>query len=92
METEKQTALIPVSEAQENVLRHVIHTEPEEISSAGAVDRVTREDLRAQCSIPAFDNSAMDGYAVHHQDLMGATPDAPVKLPLIGEIQAGMSD
>lgn len=34
--------------------------------------RVLAEDLRAPVSLPPFDNSQMDGYAVHHADLDGS--------------------
>ena len=39
--------------------------------------------------LPPFDNSAMDGYAVRAADLAGATAEAPVTLPVRGEIAAG---
>lgn len=47
------------------------------------------EDVIAPVSLPAFDNSAMDGYAVRHADVVTASEDAPVTLPVVGEIGAG---
>ena len=49
------------------------------------------EDVVATVSLPSFDNSAMDGYAVRHAEVAGATADAPVTLPVAGEIGAGQA-
>ena len=49
------------------------------------------EDVFAPIDVPSFDNSAMDGYAVHHADVATASDDAPVHLPVIGEIGAGQA-
>ncbi len=40
----------------------------ESVSLSEAVDRVLATDLRARADLPGFDNSAMDGYAVHAAD------------------------
>ncbi|MFL6159371.1 MAG: gephyrin-like molybdotransferase Glp [Marmoricola sp.] len=47
------------------------------------------DDIVAPLSLPSFDNSAMDGYAVVFKDVADATPDKPVHLPVVGEIAAG---
>jgi molybdopterin molybdotransferase len=47
------------------------------------------EDVTAGISLPGFDNSAMDGYAVRAEDVANATDDHPVSLPVVGEIAAG---
>jgi molybdopterin molybdotransferase len=49
------------------------------------------EDVHATVALPGFDNSAMDGYAVCHADVAGATDDTPVHLPVVGEIGAGQA-
>ncbi|MBR8742314.1 gephyrin-like molybdotransferase Glp [Nocardiopsis sp. MG754419] len=43
----------------------------------------------SEVSLPGFDNSAMDGYAVHAADLTQASPAAPVRLPVVADIPAG---
>ncbi|MBO9521442.1 MAG: molybdopterin molybdotransferase MoeA [Nocardioidaceae bacterium] len=48
-------------------------------------------DVPSPISLPVFDNSAMDGYAVVFRDVAGATPDRPVHLPVVGEIAAGQT-
>lgn len=50
---------------------------------------VTAEPLVSRVALPGFTNSAMDGYAVRAIDVHGATPDAPVSLPVAGDIAAG---
>lgn len=41
---------------------------------SAARGRVLAEDLKTPVSLPPFDNSQMDGYAVHRSDLGGADP------------------
>lgn len=58
-----------------------------------ALDRahgcVLATDVRSRVSLPGFDNSSMDGYAVHAADVASARPEAPVALPVDGDIAAG---
>ncbi|TGD89023.1 molybdopterin molybdotransferase MoeA [Mycolicibacterium sp. CH28] len=49
-------------------------------------------DVAAPLSLPVFDNSAMDGYAVHAEDVAAATDGSPVKLPVAEDIPAGRTD
>ena len=49
------------------------------------------EDIASPLSLPIFDNSAMDGYAVVHRDVVEASPERPVHLPVVGEIAAGQT-
>ncbi|HET9876785.1 MAG TPA: gephyrin-like molybdotransferase Glp [Mycobacterium sp.] len=53
---------------------------------------VLTEDVNAPVSLPVFDNSAMDGYAVLADDVAAATPEQPVKLPVAEDIPAGRTD
>jgi molybdopterin molybdotransferase len=48
-------------------------------------------DVISPLSLPNFDNSAMDGYAVVVRDVADASADKPVHLPVIGEIAAGQT-
>jgi molybdopterin molybdotransferase len=50
---------------------------------------VLAEDVKATHPLPSFDNSAMDGYAVHAEDVAGASERTPVTLPVVGEVTAG---
>ncbi|HSO32303.1 MAG TPA: molybdopterin molybdotransferase MoeA, partial [Labilithrix sp.] len=51
-----------------------------------AEGRVLGEDLAASADLPAFDYSAMDGYAVRAADLGG---EPPYRLPVRGESRTG---
>ncbi|WEK00872.1 MAG: molybdopterin molybdotransferase MoeA [Candidatus Sphingomonas phytovorans] len=56
---------------------------------ADALGRMTAADIRAARDHPAFDASAMDGFAFAARDVSGATADCPVTLPVGGESRAG---
>jgi molybdopterin molybdotransferase len=49
------------------------------------------EDVVSSINLPSFDNSAMDGYAVRHADVVTASDESPVHLPVVGEIGAGQA-
>jgi molybdopterin molybdotransferase len=53
---------------------------------------VLADDVVAPLSLPGFDNSAMDGYAVLADDVAAATPEQPVLLPVAEDIPAGRTD
>jgi molybdopterin molybdotransferase len=61
----------------------------ESIPLADAYGRPLAEAVTARESLPSFDNSAVDGFAVHHADTLSATPVAPVLLPVSLHIRAG---
>ncbi|MCL2583220.1 MAG: molybdopterin molybdotransferase MoeA [Streptosporangiales bacterium] len=50
---------------------------------------VLAEDVTAAVSLPPFDNSAMDGYAVRASDTASASEASPAVLPVTAEIAAG---
>lgn len=54
-----------------------------------AAGKILAEDVIAAFSVPHFPKSAMDGYAVYHGDVEGASKETPVKLQVICEICAG---
>jgi molybdopterin molybdotransferase len=53
---------------------------------------VLAADVAAPMSLPVFDNSAMDGYAVLAGDIVGASAEHPVTLPVAEDIPAGRTD
>ncbi|MDL9936984.1 molybdopterin molybdotransferase MoeA [Gordonia sp. ABSL1-1] len=59
---------------------------------AQALGSATIEAVTAPITLPGFDNSAMDGYAVRAADIVGATPNHPVRLPVAEDIPAGRTD
>ena len=54
-----------------------------------AIGRILAEEVRAPFNVPHFPKSAMDGYAVHSEDVKDASPERPVVLTVAGEILAG---
>ncbi|MCY1265352.1 Molybdopterin molybdenumtransferase [compost metagenome] len=78
--------LRPVDEALAALLQRVpAPPKVERVPLGEALGRVLAEDLSATQDQPAWDNSAMDGYALRAADL----PDAGGALPLAGCIAAG---
>ncbi len=59
---------------------------------ADALGLALAEDVVAPLSLPGFDNSAMDGYAVRAADVAGASAESPVRLPVAEDIPAGRTD
>ena len=65
--------------------------EPVEVGLLEAQDCVLALDVVSPLDLPGFDNSAMDGYAVHVLDVAGAAEGSPVRLPVAGDIPAGVT-
>ncbi|MGE0614953.1 MAG: molybdopterin molybdotransferase MoeA [Bacteriovoracia bacterium] len=63
--------------------------ETETLSLAPAVGRVLSQAIRSSEYLPAFDNSAVDGFAVVAADLAHASRSQPVELAVAGTIAAG---
>ena len=81
--------LIEIDEARGIVLETVRMLSPEAVALGSALGRVLAEDVIADEPVPAFDNSAMDGFAVRAGDIAAAAAAAPVRLRLVGESRAG---
>ena len=65
---------------------------PVAVAIADSLGLVLAEDVVAPLSLPGFDNSAMDGYAVVADDIAGAGEEHPVLLPVAEDIPAGRTD
>lgn len=81
---------LQIEECLERILRHI---EPlsgvETVSIAEADGRILAADVTAPRNVPDFPRSAMDGYAVHSEDVAGASKDAPAHFDVVGEVFAG---
>ena len=80
---------VRVAEAQAMVLGCAQPVGVEKVALLEALHRVTAEEVAAQRHIPPEDNSAMDGYAVRHSDVAGATRDHPAVLEVLEVLPAG---
>ena len=81
-----------VDEHQEVVAGLIVPRSPTGVPTADAAGLVLAADVVAPLSLPVFDNSAMDGYAVRSGDVAGAGPGTPVNLPVAEDIPAGRTD
>jgi molybdopterin molybdotransferase len=81
--------LLEIEEARRLIIAAAAPLEGEPVELASALGRVLAEDALAPDPVPAFDGSAMDGFALRAADLLGATEDHPVALQIVGESRAG---
>ena len=81
-----------VEEHQRVVAGLIARRAPVTVAIADTLGLVLADDVVAPLSLPGFDNSAMDGYAVVAQDISSATPEQPVLLPVAEDIPAGRTD
>src|SRR3954447_12556144 len=82
---------VSVDDYRERVLARVRPMETFEHSLMDALGLPVAEDIHADLSLPVFDNSGMDGYAVAFRDVADATDERPAHLPVVGEIAAGQT-
>ncbi|MGY1456658.1 molybdopterin molybdotransferase MoeA [Streptomyces sp. SS8] len=78
-----------VDEHLADILRSVRPLEPIELHLLDAQGCVLTEDVLVPVSLPPFDNSSMDGYAVRVADVEKADEDAPAVLEVVGDVAAG---
>ena len=81
--------MLTVAEAVGRVVADVFRGPVERVALRDALGRVLAAAAVSPITIPAWDNSAMDGYAVHASDVERASADAPVLLPVLETIAAG---
>lgn len=81
-----------VEEHQRAVAELIRARPPVTVALADAEGLVLAAEVTAPISLPVFDNSGMDGYAVLADDVAAATPDSPVRLPVAEDIPAGRTD
>lgn len=75
--------------ARELLLSHTVAVLSEQVPLADCAGRVLAQPLRAAESVPPFDRSAYDGYALRAEDTVGAGAEAPVRLTILEEVPAG---
>lgn len=84
--------LLSVEEALARLRAAVDESLPgEEVALRGALGRILSAPVLSTVDLPRWNNSAMDGFAVHAADTVGASPSAPVTLRVVGEVRAGGS-
>lgn len=78
-----------VEEQREIVLAEAAPLERLRLPLHEAAGATLAEPVRARVDIPVFDNSAMDGFAVRHDDVRDASPEHPVTLRVVADLPAG---
>ncbi|MEF9904471.1 molybdotransferase-like divisome protein Glp [Streptomyces sp. P9-A2] len=81
-----------VDEHLDDILATVRPLEPIELQLLDAQGCVLVEDVTVPVSLPPFDNSSMDGYAVRVADVAGASEKYPAALEVVGDVAAGQAD
>jgi molybdopterin molybdotransferase len=81
--------MLRLEEALERMLEGVEPLPAEGVELAGAQGRILAASLASRLTLPPWDNSAMDGFAIRAVDVVGATPARPVRLAVSGEAAAG---
>jgi molybdopterin molybdotransferase len=81
--------VLTVTDARQKVLEAVLPLSVVEVPISDALGFVLASEQRAPHALPRFDNSAMDGYALHGSDAADASEASPVVLEVIGEVRAG---
>lgn len=78
-----------LDEAQQRVLAAAQPLDAESVEVHDALGRWLLEPVTARTTLPPWPNSAMDGYAVRAADIKGADIAKPIRLPVVGRVQAG---
>jgi molybdopterin molybdotransferase len=80
---------IGVDEARDRILAAVDPLPATELCLDDALGLTLAADIVSAWTLPPFDNSAMDGFALRAGDTAGATADTPTTLRVIGTVAAG---
>lgn len=81
--------LVSPAEALRLILERAVPLETENLAHAEVLGRILARDVVSPLQLPAFDNSAMDGYALCAADLTDAGESAPASLRVLEIIGAG---
>ena len=81
--------MLTVAEASAQILEGVLPLPPERVPLLDALGRVLSAPATALYTLPAWDNSAMDGYAVRAEDVAGASNGKEVRLRVLETVAAG---
>ena len=80
---------VSVHEALGAMVGSVVGLEAESCELGEASGRVLAADVIAPIDLPIWTNSAMDGFAVHSADVIGASVESPIALPVVDDVAAG---
>ncbi|MFC5000479.1 gephyrin-like molybdotransferase Glp [Dactylosporangium cerinum] len=81
-------ARVPLADYLAGVLRGLRPLPPLDLEITAAHGNVLAEDVVGPGPVPAFDHSAIDGYAARFDDISDAQPGRPVRLSVVGDLVA----
>ena len=81
--------MVSLEEAQGIALAAAVALAPEKVQLEDASGRVLAEEVRALRDEPPSTQAAMDGYAIHSEDVDSASSKKPVFLPVVGTVGPG---
>src|SRR5919202_3621633 len=81
--------MFSVLEASDRILADIRPLSVERVPLLDSLGRVLAAPIVAPLTIPAWDNSAMDGYAARSEDIETAAAESPVSLTVLETVAAG---
>ena len=81
--------MLSVEQAYERIMASFQSLEAEEKPLLECIGQVLAEDIHSPLALPPLANSGMDGYALRHSDIAGASQKNPKNLSVIGIVAAG---
>lgn len=81
--------MLTADEAARRIVGTLQPLPDETIPLRDALGRVLAERVQSPITLPHWDNSAMDGYAVRSSDVAHASAERPVRLEIIEHVAAG---
>ena len=81
--------VVPLEKALEVINSFPLEPRVEKVPLGEALGRVLAEDIVSPVNVPPFDRATVDGYALRAEDTFMASESEPVRLKVVGEINAG---
>lgn len=81
--------MLSVAEAAARIIAGIETLGVERVALLDALGMVLASPVRSPLTLPPWDNSAMDGYALRAADVHDASPDHPVTLRVLETVAAG---
>lgn len=81
--------MFTVSDAVARIVADIEPLSVERVALLDALGRVLATPIVSPLTLPAWDNSAMDGYALRASDVDGASAEKPVSLTVLETVAAG---
>ncbi|NJE02604.1 gephyrin-like molybdotransferase Glp [Thermococcus sp. MV11] len=81
--------VVPLEKALEVIDSFPLEPETEKVPLSEALGRVLAEEVVSPVDVPPFDRATVDGYALRAEDTFMASEGEPVRLRVVGEVNAG---